>query len=87
PPEAIGVVAWDYEVPISAIRAIKLASIAAHRSQLPDGDPRSMFPPGIVDALLETEHFTDASGAINPDTVDLLATFHSAQESRGSVPA
>lgn len=87
PPEAIGVVAGDYEVPISTVRAIKLASIAAHRSQLPDGDPRSMFPPGIVDALLETEHFTDASGAINPDTVDLLATFHSAQESRGSVPA
>lgn len=87
PPESIGAAAWDYEVPISAVREIKLASIAAHRSQLPNGDPMAMFPPGTVNALLETEHFTDASGTINTDTVDLLATLHSTQESRGSNPA
>ncbi|MFN8507403.1 MAG: PIG-L family deacetylase [Dehalococcoidia bacterium] len=59
---AIGVTRWDEEVDIRAVAATKLAAIAAHRTQLPGGDPRAIFPPGIVDRLLEREGFTDAGG-------------------------
>ncbi|MCC6385933.1 MAG: PIG-L family deacetylase [Dehalococcoidia bacterium] len=63
PASAIGVTRWDEEVDIRAVAATKLAAIAAHRTQLPGGDPRAIFPPGIVDALLEREWFTHAGGA------------------------
>lgn len=33
----------------------KRAAIAAHRSQLAEGTPESLFPPGVVDALLREE--------------------------------
>jgi N-acetyl-1-D-myo-inositol-2-amino-2-deoxy-alpha-D-glucopyranoside deacetylase len=42
---------------IRSVAARKLAAIACHRSQLPGGDPRALFPPGIVDQLLETEYY------------------------------
>lgn len=44
-------------VDIRAVAERKLAAIACHRSQLPGGDPRALFPPGIVDQLLETEYY------------------------------
>lgn len=58
-PERLGVALTDTGVlvDISAVAAIKLAAISCHRSQLPGGDPRTMFPPGIVDQLLTEERF------------------------------
>ena len=47
--------------------AIKRASIEAHRSQLPDGVAESLFPPGIVAALLHEEWYQLASGPRFPD--------------------
>lgn len=64
---------FDYEVPIHTIAATKVASIAAHRSQLPGGDTEAIFPPGIVRALLDVERFED-SGPHSPATAALLAT-------------
>jgi len=62
PASAIGVAHRDHEVDITAVAATKLSAIAAHRTQLPGGDPRALFPPGIVDALLDREWFTDGGG-------------------------
>jgi LmbE family N-acetylglucosaminyl deacetylase len=64
PAEAIGTDAWDYEIDIHAVRETKLAAIAAHRSQLPGGDPEAIFPPGIVAALLDAERFSAPLGVI-----------------------
>jgi N-acetyl-1-D-myo-inositol-2-amino-2-deoxy-alpha-D-glucopyranoside deacetylase len=72
PAAAIGTDTFDYEVPIAAVAATKRAAIAAHRSQLPGGDPEAIFPPGIVAALMATEPFTDASGAANVETAAAL---------------
>ncbi len=48
---------WDEERDIAAVAGLKLAAIAAHRTQLPGGDPHALFPPGIVAALLSRERF------------------------------
>ncbi len=61
PPAAlIGGGHWDWELDISAVRDQKLAAIAAHRTQLPGGDPRAIFPEGILDALLDVERYAFA---------------------------
>jgi len=73
PASAIGADTWDYSVDIGRVRETKLAAIAAHRSQLPWGDPEAIFPPGIVRALLETERFADATGAPVAETAALLS--------------
>ena len=65
---------WHYEVPIVSVREQKLASIGAHRSQLPGGDPEALFPPGIVAGLLDVEWFVDASGRKSPSVATLLAS-------------
>lgn len=57
PPSAIGSDRWHFALDVSSLRDEKLAAIAAHRTQLPGGDPRAIFPPGIVDALLTTERY------------------------------
>lgn len=67
--KAIGAAPAHYTANIHAVRDMKLAAIAAHRSQLPGGDPEALFPPGIVAALLESEWFTDARGRPSPDLV------------------
>ncbi|MGI8926485.1 MAG: PIG-L deacetylase family protein [Tepidiformaceae bacterium] len=69
-----------YRVPLAAVSDLKLASIAAHRTQLPGGDPHALFPRGIVAALLEEERFTDASAAPEPATERLLGQFAAAAE-------
>ncbi len=56
-PDRLGVVTPDLRVPITAVADVKLTAIAAHRSQLPGGDPHALFPPGIVAALLGEEWF------------------------------
>jgi LmbE family N-acetylglucosaminyl deacetylase len=73
PRSAIGSLSWHYEVPIAAVRETKLASIRAHRSQLPGGEPEALFPPGIVAAMLDAERFCDAGGAPRPAVSGLLA--------------
>lgn len=55
------------------IRERKLAAIAAHRSQLPGGDPYRLFPDDIVAALLENERFAEACGCRRDMTRQLLA--------------
>lgn len=70
---AIGAAPWHYTVPTRQLRRTKLASIGAHRSQLPGGDPEALFPPGIVAALLDVEHFSDATGREQPAVTALLA--------------
>lgn len=53
------------EVDITDVASVKLAAIACHRSQLRDGDPESLFPPGLVRATLEREWFEVAAGALS----------------------
>ena len=53
----------DYVVDIGPFESRKLASIAAHRSQLGDGDPRSFLIPGLVEPLLREESYRHASGS------------------------
>jgi LmbE family N-acetylglucosaminyl deacetylase len=74
PAEAIGADSFDYEVSISSVRSRKRAAIAAHRSQLPGGDPEALFPPGIVRELLDVERFEDASGRVHQGTAEMLAS-------------
>ncbi|MBI2766184.1 MAG: PIG-L family deacetylase [Chloroflexi bacterium] len=74
----IGAAPWHYEVDIRATAPVKLAAVAAHRTQLPGGDPETLFPPGIVAALLETERFTDARGARDAQLAAVLASLETA---------
>ena len=53
-------------VDVSAVQTHKLAAMAAHASQLADGDPLSIFPPGILAPLLHVERFTLAMGTPFP---------------------
>lgn len=53
----LGVESPDFRIPIGPAASAKLAAIAAHRSQLPGGEPEALFPPGIVGALLAEEWF------------------------------
>ena len=52
----------DLTIDVRPVRQRKLDAIAAHRSQLPDRTPHSLFPPGLVDALLDVERFVLAAG-------------------------
>ncbi|PFG72853.1 PIG-L deacetylase family protein [Tepidiforma thermophila] len=56
-PADLGVERPDFRIPIAAVADRKRAALAAHRSQLPGGDPAAIFPPGIVPALLREEWF------------------------------
>jgi LmbE family N-acetylglucosaminyl deacetylase len=73
PPAAhIGGGDWDRELDIHAVRDLKLAAIAAHRTQLPGGNPYAIFPAGIVDALLDVERYALAGPATAPGRALLL---------------
>jgi LmbE family N-acetylglucosaminyl deacetylase len=54
----------DLRIDVESARDLKLAAIGAHRSQLPAGEPRALFPPGIVDRLQAEEWFTVGGQAI-----------------------
>lgn len=69
-----------YSIAITAVRDAKLAAIAAHRSQLPGGDPGALFPPGIISALLESERFVDARGFRDEATESMIATWETAAD-------
>ncbi len=72
PPDAIGAAIAHYELAIAEVADLKLASVAAHRSQLPGGDPHAIFPPGILASLLELERMEDASEHKQPQIAELL---------------
>lgn len=63
-PDKLGVEPADVgaAIDIRPYAAAKLAAIGAHRSQLPGGDPRRLFPDEIVRGLLTTELYTLAAG-------------------------
>lgn len=60
----LGVEAGDVDlcVDLRGLRERKLASLAAHRSQLASDDPRSFLVFGLVDPLLDEEWFIHADG-------------------------
>ncbi len=62
-----------YRVPVGDLASLRRASIAAHRTQLPRGDPRALFPESIVERILaDDEYFFDASGSPQSATRALL---------------
>lgn len=52
----------DLRIRIDEVRDRKIAAVAAHHSQLADGDPRSFLHAGLLDALLSEEWFTCEAG-------------------------
>ncbi len=59
---------------LADLRDIKRRSIGAHHSQLVGADPTSLFPPGIVQALLDQERFQVALGLpLPPGSTDPFA--------------
>ena len=75
-PDHLGVDPAEFavRVDISAVAQTKLAALACHRTQLPDGDPRSLFPAGIVPLLLGVEYFQLGAGTPPPPgAADLFA--------------
>ena len=67
-PQSLGVGAADAElrVDVRPARDRKLAAIAAHRSQLVDGDPLTFLRRGIVEQLLDEEWYVVAHGPALP---------------------
>ena len=61
-PAEIGVEAPHVSIRIEEAAQRKLSAVAAHRSQLPGGDPEALFPPAIVAATLREEWFTVGGG-------------------------
>jgi LmbE family N-acetylglucosaminyl deacetylase len=57
----------DLRVAVAESLLAKRASISAHRSQLHDREPESLFPRGIVTALLAEEWFQQESGPPLPE--------------------
>ena len=80
-PEHLGVDPSQFAVTvdISSVARLKLEAIRCHRSQLPDGDPRSLFPPGIIPLLLGVEHYQHGDGIPPPPgATDLFAGLEAA---------
>jgi LmbE family N-acetylglucosaminyl deacetylase len=68
-----------YTVDTSSVGVARRASIAAHRTQLPGGQPDALFPADIVSRLLAgPERFDDATGVTRPEVERLLGALHSA---------
>ncbi len=63
-PERLGVTDDEVhaEIDVTAFLPQKLAALRAHRTQLRDGDPLSLFPEGILAGILARERFTLAFG-------------------------
>jgi LmbE family N-acetylglucosaminyl deacetylase len=67
--QAIGAAPWDVEVDIRGVKGAKLAAVAAHRTQLPGGDPFELFPPGVLEGCMPTERYTLAQGSQLPQAL------------------
>lgn len=66
--DATGIEPADADVilDIRPWRGIKLNAIAAHRSQLKAGDPKSFLVPGLCECLLDAEWYTRSAGPALP---------------------
>ncbi|MGI8551867.1 MAG: hypothetical protein ACR2PL_13945, partial [Dehalococcoidia bacterium] len=58
-PRRLGVPSSEMSVavPVEEFADGKLRALACHRSQYDGDDPRAIFPPGVVDRLLQVEYF------------------------------
>jgi len=67
-PEKLGVDPSEFgvSVDIRAMADVKLDALRCHKTQLRDGDPRSVFPAGIVPLLLGVEYFQFGAGETPP---------------------
>jgi N-acetyl-1-D-myo-inositol-2-amino-2-deoxy-alpha-D-glucopyranoside deacetylase len=75
-PDRLGVDPSEFAVTvdISGVAQTKLGAMRCHRTQLPDGDPRSLFPAGIVPLLLGVEYYQFGAGApVPPGATDIFA--------------
>ncbi len=72
-PHELGSANPDIVLPLTPeLRSLKRAAIAAHRSQLPGGEPEALFPRGIVETLLEREAFAVPRGGPAVDALRRL---------------
>lgn len=62
----IGTSHFDHTIDITQATTRKLAAIAAHRTQLPNGDPARLFPLDIVPALLAVEYYIGSPHLVLP---------------------
>lgn len=65
--------AADLVMHVNHVRERKIASVSAHASQLPGGDPLAFLKPGVLDPLLDEEWFCVARGEIDPHATTPLA--------------
>ena len=65
-PQRLGVDHPDLRLDIRAQRERKLAAVAAHRSQLADGDPLTFLLPNLIVPLLDEEWYAVAHGPALP---------------------
>lgn len=70
--DEIGIERPDIAIRIEEVAARKLAAIGAHRSQLPDGDPLAIFPPGIVAGTLREEWYNVGGGRNDAEVLSML---------------
>jgi len=72
-PDQLGSGSCDIVLQLTpTLRSRKRAAIAAHRSQLPGGEPEALFPRGIVEALLDRESYAIVQGGPAVDAVRRL---------------
>ncbi len=79
PADAIGSDAWPLEVDVTSVSLRKLEAVAAHRTQLPGGDPEMLFPPGNIAATLAREGFATARAGDEARAAELLASIRPTQ--------
>ncbi|MGH2583384.1 MAG: hypothetical protein ACRDJE_00550, partial [Dehalococcoidia bacterium] len=75
-PDRLGVDPAEFAVTVdtSSVARLKLDAIRCHGSQLPDGDPRRLFPGNIVPLLLGVEYYQFGGGLPPPPAAtDLFA--------------
>jgi N-acetyl-1-D-myo-inositol-2-amino-2-deoxy-alpha-D-glucopyranoside deacetylase len=87
-PDRLGVDPSEFavSVDIGAVASLKLDAIRCHRSQLRDGEPRSLFPAGIVPLLLGVEYYQLGGGTSPPpQAIDPFAGLDPEMHSREEI--
>jgi LmbE family N-acetylglucosaminyl deacetylase len=78
-PEKLGVDPAEFAVAVDirSVAEVKLDALRCHRTQLRDGDPRSVFPAGVVPLLLGVEYFQLGAGqSFSVGATDVFADLH-----------